>query len=82
MPNLHSKAEQLGKGMCSTLLVSSVSKNKRTEKDLQEFERWARERQIVLVMAEDIPRMSDILKKIVTGDKELEPKNIPCYARI
>ncbi len=79
---LHSKAEQLGKGMCSALLVSSVSKSSRTEKDLQDYEKWANERQIVLVMAEDIPKMSDILRKIVTGDKNADPKHIPYYARI
>lgn len=79
---LHSKMEQLGKGMCSALLVSSVSKSSRTEKDLRDYEKWAKERQIVLVMAEDLHQLPDILRKIVTGDKNAEPKHIPCYARI
>ena len=79
---LHSKAEQLGKGMCSTLLVSSVPKNSRTERDLQEYEKWAVERRIVFVMAEDIPVMPDILRKIVTSNRDAEPKHIPCYTRI
>lgn len=79
---LHSKMEQLGKGMCSALLVSSVPKCSRTEKDLADYEKWAQERQIVLVMAEDLPQLPDILRKIVTGDKNAEPKHIPCYARI
>jgi hypothetical protein len=79
---LHSKVEQLGKGMCSALLVSSVSKSSRTEKDLEDYEKWAKERQIVLVMAEDLSQLPDILKKIVTGDKNAEPKHIPYYARI
>lgn len=74
---LHSKMEQLGKGMCSALMVSS-----RTEKDLADCEKWAQERQIVLVMAEDLPQLPDILRKIVTGDKNAEPKRIPYYARI
>lgn len=79
---LHSKVEQLGKGMCSALLVSSVSKSSRTEKDLGDYEKWARERQIVLVMVEDLSQLSNILRKIVTGDKNAEPKYIPYYARI
>lgn len=79
---LHSKVEQLGRGMCSAMLVSSVSKSSRTNTDLENYEKWARERQTVLVMAEDLPRLPDILKKIVTGDKNAEPIHIPCYARI
>jgi hypothetical protein len=79
---LHSKMEQLGKGMCSGLMVSSVYKSSRTEKDLANYEKWAQERQIILVMAEDLPQLSDILRKIVTGDKNAEPKHIPYYARI
>lgn len=79
---LHSKMEQLGKGMCSALLVSSVPKSSRTEKDLADYEKWAQERQIVLVMADDLLQLPDILRKIVTGDKNAEPKHIPCYARI
>ncbi len=78
---LHSKVEQLGKGMCSALLVSSVSKSSRTE-DLEDYEKWAKERQIVLVMADDLSQLPDILKKIVMGDKNAEPKHIPHYARI
>lgn len=79
---LHSKVEQLGKGMCSALMVSSVPKSSRTEKDLADYEKWAQERQIVLVMTEDLPQLPDILRKIVTGDKNAEPKHIPYYARI
>lgn len=79
---LHSKIEQLGKGMCSALMVSSVSGNSRTERDLEEYRMWAQERQIVLVMAEDLLQLPDVLRKIVTGDKNAEPKHIPCYARI
>ena len=79
---LPSKMEQLGKGMCSGLMVSSVYKSSRTEKDLANYEKWAQERQIILVMAEDLPQLSDILRKIVTGDKNAEPKHIPYYARI
>ncbi|MER2514033.1 MAG: DUF1887 family CARF protein [Nitrosomonas ureae] len=79
---LHSKMEQLGKGMCSALMVNSVPKSSKTEKDLAYCEKWAQERQIVLVMAEDLPQLPDILRKIVTGDKNAEPKRIPYYARI
>jgi hypothetical protein len=79
---LHSKMEQLGKGMCSALMVSSVSKSSRTRKDLATYEKWAQERQIVFVMAEDLPQLPNILRKIVTGDENAEPKHIPCYARI
>ncbi len=49
---LHSKLEQLGKGMCSALMISSVPKNSRTERDLADYEKRAQERQIVFVMAE------------------------------
>ncbi|GAB4154362.1 MAG: hypothetical protein Fur0021_20810 [Candidatus Promineifilaceae bacterium] len=79
---LHSKMEQLGKGMCSALMVSSVSRSNRTEKDLENYKKWAQERQIVLVMAEDLTRLPDIFRKVVAGDKNAEPKHIPCYARI
>jgi len=79
---LHSKMEQLGKGMCSALMVSSVSKSSRTEKDLAGYEKWAQERQIVLVMADDLPQLPDILKGIVIGDKDAAPKHIPYYPRI
>ncbi len=79
---LYGHAEQLGKGMCSTLLVSTVSRSSRSQKDLDEYQKWSRERQIVLVMAEDIPRLGDILKKIVSGDAKAEPREIPYYARI
>ena len=79
---LHSKVEQLGKEMCSALLVSSVSKDSRTQKDLEDYEKWTKERQIVLVMAEDLSQLPDILRKIGTGDKNAEPKGVPYYARI
>lgn len=79
---LHSKMEQLGKGMCSALMVSSVPKSSRTERDLADYKKWAQERQIVLLMAEDLPQLPDIFRKIVTGDKNAEPKHIPYYARI
>ena len=79
---LHSKAEQLGKGMCSTLLISTVSRSTRSDKDLRDYKKWARERQIILVMAEDLPRLSAILKKIVSADRNAEPKDVPYYARI
>lgn len=79
---LHSKMEQLGKGMCSALMVNSAPISSRTEKDLADYEKWTQERQIVLVMAEDLPQLPDILKKIVTGDKNAGPKHIPYYARI
>lgn len=79
---LHSKMEQLGKGMCSALMVSSVPKSSRKKNELADYEKWAQERQIVFVMAEDLPHLPNILRKIVTGDKDAEPKHIPCYARI
>lgn len=79
---LHSKMEQLGKGMCSALLVSSVPKCSRTGKDLADYEKWAQERQMVLVMAEDLTQLPEIFRKVVAGDKNAEPRHIPCYARI
>lgn len=79
---LHSKVEQLGRGMCSTLLISTVPRSSRTAKDLQEYDKWASERRIVLIMAEDLPKLSNIFNKIVLADEEAEPKNFPCYARI
>ena len=79
---LHSRMEQLGKGMCSALLVSSVSKESRTKADLEEYRRWAKERQIVFVMAEDLPQLPKILEKIVMGRGGAEPKHIPYYPRI
>ena len=79
---LHSKMEQLGRGMCSALLVSSVSKESRTEADLEDYRKWAEERQIVLVMAEDLPQLPEILEKIAMGRRDVEPKHIPYYPRI
>lgn len=79
---LHSKMEQLGKRMCSGIMVSSVSRRSRKEQDIATYEKWARERQIVLVMAEDLQLLEDILKKVVAVDLNAEPKHIPCYARI
>ena len=79
---LHSRMEQLGRGMCSALLVSSVSKESRTEVDLEKYRKWAEERQIVLVMAEDLPQLPKILEKIVMGRRDAEPKHIPYYPRI
>lgn len=79
---LHSKMEQLGKGMCSALMVSSVPNSSRTEKDLADYEKWAQERQIVFVMAKDLPRLPDIFRKIVAGDRNAEPKHISYYARL
>jgi hypothetical protein len=80
--DLHSKMEQLGKGMCSALMVNSVPTSSRTEENLANYKKWAQERQIVLVMGEDLPQLPAILRKIVTGDKNAEPKHIPYYARI
>ncbi len=79
---LHSKVEQLGKGMCSAMLISSVSRNGGDPGTLKKYEKWAQERQIVLVMAEDLPQLPAILRKIVEGDQNVEPKHIPCYPRI
>lgn len=79
---LHSKAEQLGKGMCSTLLVSTVFRHTRSVRDLQNFSKWADERQIILLMAEDFPRLPTIFKKIVSSNKDAEPKDVPYYPRI
>ena len=79
---VHSKAEQLGKGMSSTLLVSTISRRHRTKNDLQNYARWARERHIVLVFAEEIPQLPAILRKIVAADPKAEPLEVPCYPRI
>ncbi len=79
---LHSKMEQLGKGMCCGLLVSTVSRKTRTSQDLDNYQRWARERQIVLVLAEDIPHLPEVLNKIVLADEKAQPKEIPIYPRI
>ncbi len=79
---IHSKSEQLGKGMCSILVVSSVSRETRTEKKLQDYEKWAREREIGLVMAEDIPQISKVLHKFVQGNNNEKPEHIPYYDRI
>ncbi|NOK63254.1 MAG: hypothetical protein GFH27_549325n38 [Chloroflexi bacterium AL-W] len=79
---LHSKMEQLGKGMCSGLLVSTVSKSTRDNHDVEKYQKWASERQIILVLAEDISNLPLILKKIVLADGKAEPKEIPIYPRI
>ena len=47
-----------------------------------DLDKWAKERQIILVTAEDLSRLPDILKKVVIGDINAEPKDIPCYPRI
>ena len=80
--DLHSKADQLGKGMCSCLLVTSVARSTRTDADLEQYTKWAQERQIVLVMAEDISKLDAILRKVILADEKAEPQTIPCYPRI
>lgn len=82
LEELHSKAEQLGKGMCSTLLISTVAKANRKPEALAEYEKWAKERQIVLVFAEDLARLDQILKKVSLSDQALEPLDVPTYRRI
>lgn len=82
LEELYGKAEQLGKGMCSTLLISTASKASRTPKDVEQYARWSRERQIVIAFAEDIPRLDQILRKIALGNPSAEPADIPCYPRI
>lgn len=79
---IHSKAEMLGKGMCSKLLFSTVSKASRTEDTIKQYEFWASERQVVLILAEDIPNLNIILHKIALNKKDEAPRNIPCYPRI
>jgi len=79
---LHSKTEQLGKGMCSGLLISTVSKASRKEKELQKYSQWANERRVVLVFGDDIPKIGSILRKIALADKNAQSSEIPFYPRI
>jgi len=67
------KTEQLGKGMCSALLISTVSRASRKEHELEEYNRWAKGAQVVLVMQEDLAQLPEILLRI---------KEKPDYPRI
>ena len=82
LDELYTKAEQLGKGMCTKLFISTVFKATRTEKDLDNYFKWAKERQIALVFAENIPDLAKILRKASLSDPKLEPSGIPIYSRI
>ena len=80
--DLHSKAEQLGKGMCSSLLISTVLKTTRKDIDLQRYNRWAKERRVILILAEDILKIDLILRKVILAEKDAEPHEVPYYPRI
>lgn len=79
---LRSKMDQLGKGMCSGLLISTVSRASRSAKDLADYERWAQNNQVVLILAEDIPNLSAILTKVTFADSQLAPQDLRIYPRI
>lgn len=80
--DLDSKVGQLGKGMCSALLISSVPSNTKTEEELEQYQKWAESRRIVLVTATNLPQLDKILRKIVRGNNNEEPKDIQYYPRI
>jgi hypothetical protein len=79
---LRAKMDQLGKGMCSGLLISTVAKQTRTEEDIAKYQRWATEQQIVLVFAEDLADLPAILKKVVLCDSKLPPTEMEVWPRI
>ena len=76
---LHSKAEQLGKGMCSRMLVTTVSCS---HQDIQQHKRWARERQITLIYAEDLDNLTNILQGVAMSKSDGLPQHIEIYNRI
>ena len=82
LEELHSYTEQLGKGMCSGIFICTVSGSSRDQKTLESYQKWASERRIVLVLAEDLPNLPAILKKVVLSDPNADPKDIPYYPRI
>lgn len=79
---LRAKAERLGGRMCSCVFITSVSKRDRKAHDLETYERWSKELQVVLVFAEDLLRLDVILKKVALSDRNAEPIDINCYPRI
>ncbi len=79
--DLHSKAEQLGKGMCSSLMISTGSTRIRSN-ERQRYNQWAKGRRVVLIFAENIPKLPEILRKIALAERNAEPKDIPYYPRI
>jgi hypothetical protein len=82
LEELYGRAEQLGKGMCSALFITTVSRASRSAKDLEEYTRWMQDRQVTILFAEDLSRLDLVLRKIVANDKSAEPQDVPLYPRI
>ncbi len=79
---LRAKMDQLGKGMCSGMLVSTISRASRKPTELADYQKWAQINQIVLVLAEDVPNLPAILRKVALVQADLDPPEIAVYPRI
>jgi hypothetical protein len=79
----HSKSVGLGNKMCSVLLITTISRESRDAKTLAKYESWSKEREVTLIMREDVARLVEIFKKIV-NNKEGIPglEHIQIYSRI
>ncbi len=73
---IRSRADQLGHAMCSPMLISAAGD---VSADTQ---RWGRETEVVLVTRKDLPRISDIFKKVIDGKADADPQHISIYPRM
>lgn len=74
---IRARADQLGKGMCSPMLIGAARRDSGTE-----LERWAAETEVTLVTRADLPQIRAILSKIMDGKPDAHPKHITIYPRV
>ncbi len=74
---IRARADQLGKSMCSPMLITAAERNSGSD-----LARWAEETEVVLVTREDLPHIGAILKKVIDGDVNAAPKHITIYPRM
>lgn len=76
------KGNQLGKGMCSKVLITTIARAACSHNQLAIYQRWGSEREVLILFAEDLPNLAVIFKKIALANKSLEPAHIPIYSRL
>ncbi len=75
---IRARADQLGKGMCAPMLITSIQRKSRSKKDLEQYYKWQESTRVILVMAEDLSMLQDIFRKIKSSREDMQPKHILC----